>query len=624
MSERDRIKTIRDAVEESTAALEPWRKRAHDELLFSAGNQWSMEQREALTGKFAFTFNIIKKHLHVISGRERRNRSDLKVLPIEGSDDAMAAVWSSVLKWIMADNRGAYIASEAFLDAINIGLGWVTLDVRRELQDLLADPEGNGEIIISTGNPFSILPDPNWSKLDLSDCSYIANATMHTKGDLKTLYPTIKDELDKLTKGPRLVPSIFKKAYEDDERLEVVEYWKRSYERRAFLVDLRTGESTEGESKADLEAFIQGRPDAENLRILEGTDPIITLDTLIADEILVPSNGKNPLELSTYPFIPMRGYFNSIIPEAEWKFQGITRNLVDMQKLVNKMESEALYQFVSNPSKTTFVGYSNDAVSNEEILNAGGNAAHRIVRVPDISQIREQQNQMVDPSALMFSDRYQGMMNLIGNNPDLMGQVSEVGAPGIAIELRMAQGEVNNEILFDNHRLSLESLGRVLVELINKTYSLRKIQRIVGNEVQIPADFEARRKTARFDVSVSLFGESPTFRYGRFLNMMNMVEKGIIKLPVELIIDLLPDFDQALKDRILSSIRAEQQGTQPPQVPGPVPPEGVPPQGGEPPLSLEGTGLSPEILAALSNLNNSQGRIDESIGDVQPDPGIIE
>jgi len=569
------IKEIREQVTESTSALKPWRDKAKVDAEMYLGRQWTDKQMTNLSrsGKFSNTYNVLAKHLMLVSGYERRNRSDIKALPIEGADDPTANVITAMIKWLMAEQYVAYHASEAFLHSLITGLGFVTLDVRRDLKDLLDDPLGSGELVAGTGNPFQMLWDPQWSKIDMSDCAYMMNSKRLTPQQLKYLYPSLDEDIDSLKKGSRLIPEVFRPHYEDHETIEVIERWQRTYEKRCFMVDIRTGEATEG-VREELEEFIAVRPDFEHLRILEGQVDYIKYDVLIDDTITF--GGENPIELNNYPFIPFKCFHNSIHPDSDLRHYGMVRPLLDSQRHINKLLSEVLDQVTRSAWKRIVTGYPNIEVTDDELINPGGTHGVSIIRVPDVSQYTEIPSQTFDPRMLDLSNLFLDLMGRVGNNPDLMGQQGSAGTPGIAIQLRQSQGEMSNEPIFDNYRLSLEQLGRSLIELTGKVYSLDKVKRIVGNEVEIPEEFDTTRQTAKFDVSVNLFGQAPTFRYAQYMQIIDMMEKGLLQPSPQLAdaILTLSDLSPELKEQFRSAIR---QTMDPPQ--GPPNPQGMPQEG---------------------------------------------
>lgn len=563
MSDRDLLKTIREQAKDSESAMRPLFDKAKRDLRFANGDQWDAEVRGSLDarGKFSWAFNLIWKHLMVISGKERQGRSDMRALPEEGSDDTLADLISRVLKWQMSRNYGSYHLSETLLTALKIGWGWISLDIRRDLTDILADPNGKGEAVIGQANPFSVYPDRRWTRFDMSDCHYILHRVKMPLSEIKHRYRKFESEIDGLRKGSRLLPDFIKPGYDDSDLLEVIARWSREYVRRTLYIDVVHGDVTE--ESPEFLAYLSTLPADQHQQVqrLVVDEPRMRMDLLFEDQLTIPSGWSNPLEISTFPLIPVRCYFDSV--EEQWasKMFGLVRGLCDPQELFNKLLNEMAYQMATTPWRTIAVGPSNDSVSAEEILDAGNEHGVRILRLRNLNDMKEMNGNSFDPKILNVAELMKDLFNYIGNNPDLQGQVSDPGAPGIATQLRQAQGDSANEPIYDNLRLSMEMFARGLIELTGQCYSTRKFRRIVGDEVEVPDDIQQRIKDARFDISVQLFSQSPTYRYFEYAKMQELMQNGLLNLPVDLaeVMLELADVPPQLKERIVSFMRAQSQ-----------------------------------------------------------------
>ena len=71
------------------------------------------------------SLNYLKKNVDVLSGFQRQNRSDIKVLPVEGSDELIAEVLTEVTKWVTNDQVSEFVISDAFKDSLICGIGWI-------------------------------------------------------------------------------------------------------------------------------------------------------------------------------------------------------------------------------------------------------------------------------------------------------------------------------------------------------------------------------------------------------------------------------------------------------------------------------------------------------------------
>ena len=121
-----------------------WRSRARKAYKFYFGEQWDTETKQTLNQEKrpALTFNKIKPIIRNLSGWQRQNRQDQKVLPRRGGNQLMSEVFTDSMKYFYDTSMADWHNSFMFLDGAISGKGWISLDL-----DFTKDPF-NGDLLI--------------------------------------------------------------------------------------------------------------------------------------------------------------------------------------------------------------------------------------------------------------------------------------------------------------------------------------------------------------------------------------------------------------------------------------------------------------------------------------------
>ena len=89
-----KIKMVLECYDEAKSAWQEWFDECTEDFKFYMSDQWNAEALKMAKDKGAPTLNInyIKKTVDVVSGFERQNKGDIKVFPIEGSDEYISEI----------------------------------------------------------------------------------------------------------------------------------------------------------------------------------------------------------------------------------------------------------------------------------------------------------------------------------------------------------------------------------------------------------------------------------------------------------------------------------------------------------------------------------------------------
>jgi len=474
----DRVTLVKEAYNEARSAWEGFMSLMKEDFDFKMSEQWSSKDLKELNDKGvpALVINLILKNINLVSGYQRQNKPDIRVIPIETSDEYTAEVLSRCIKWIMMDRNGDFTVSDAFKDAIIGGLSWLNPYVDFD-HDYL-----NGDIMLKKESGFGILPDPHFTERDLSDCDYIIRHRRLSKIKLKKLYPKYKKEIEALT-GSFADDSGFREDVvvpsDRGNKIMVVEYWYRDYETATVVVNTvdETDSYQWNDSKGDLKMFLDANP----LYVSAQKEiPVMKLITIVGDD-LITYDGPSPYGGDDFPFIPIFCFYESACADWDKKLQGLVRPLKDLQREKNKRRSQAMQAINTMPNAGWYA--EKNAVDDINVLKELGGSQKIVELNPGkMGSVAPIPPPQIPASIVEMERMFSEDMTLVGANPDLLGQILERGAAGITIQLRQKQGLTAIQEVFDSLSYSLRTLGRRMIRYVVENFSEDKIKRILGDD----------------------------------------------------------------------------------------------------------------------------------------------
>jgi hypothetical protein len=471
------VREAQRAYTEAKSAITSWNDESLVDMRFYLSEQWDSADEQKLKNKGIPTLNLnyIKKSVDLLSGYQRQNRGDIKYYPIEGGDTLVSEVLSKIAHWVMKNNGSKYYLSEAFKEALITGVGWFYPEI-----DYSKDPV-NGDIYIRQESSFNMLFDPYFTEVDLSDCDYIIRHKLMSVRKAKQLWPEYKDEIDS-RKGAKSDYSFRQDANVPSDRgdqILVWEYWYRDYVEKKYMFDEETSDLIE------IEEGQEEMVEDQELDIITRKVPMIKLAIIVGDSTeggqgCVVYEGDSPYSTQEYPFIPIWCYLTNSYSMWEKKLQGIIRTLRDPQREKNKRRSQIMHILNSVASS----GYDIEKGAYDDInsFNKGGAGQVRL-RNPGRNPAMRIPSPELPSAFVTLEQMFDQDITMIGANPDLLGMISEKGAPGITIQLRQKQGMTAVQEIFDNLAMAVQKFGRILVEMIVGNFSQEKVERILGEEV---------------------------------------------------------------------------------------------------------------------------------------------
>lgn len=558
------------------------RDKANDSEKYFKNEQWrnpDKKQMEA-TNRPCLTYNIIYPRIKTLSGVQRQNRTDFKFYPIEGSDQRGADILDVVVKSVLTNTNYWGEETELFERVAMAGL---------EAFEVFVDYTNNieGDIVIQDFSWRNFLLGKHVKK-DCSDLEYLVKIKRINKKKLKEMYPEKRDEIDEMFKefsdmrsgeyagmyseedghGANLkrLGSYNWDEFDKDTCL-FKEFWLKEWERQYIFTDVETEEAI------NLAGWKES--DVKSLKTLPNVDIVNRVTYKIRVVKLI---GKLILE-DEYPDLPVNDF--NIIPVYAEKVNDEWFGKVELVKNAQDEINKRMSTMADQLNKMNFSGYFYDDETFGDNFNEDGYKRNIsrpgfLQKVKDLTRIPIKVEGVQYPQALENATAAMLRMvdQLMNINPEMLGQPSSVES-GKALLQKERQALLGNEYLYDNLSLAKKKLGRYIVAMIQKTYSVDRILRILNNQHMrdksveiggIPYDQYTPEEITelinntdltKYDVAIEEVNFTPTMRLWISSMLAELAAKGV-QVPPEIIIEMfpLPDVE---KKKILDSIQQAKQ-----------------------------------------------------------------
>lgn len=470
-----------------------------------------------------FFFNLIRKHINMIVGYQRRNRKSTITKPsyTDNRFDALVDDYNQVLKW--SENRDGFqeYLSQAFEGACDVGIYMLHLymDYTRDVV--------NGDLRTDSVAYNNFLIDPYFRKQDLSDCNFVWRRRWVSKEEAKNLLPERESEID------RLQPTSYKDGrfplqaelinLQQSNLLAYDEFHYLSEREATFVHDTKTGEATEWiehpEDPEDmLEKTLQFQPWLETFK---RRVPTVKLAIVVNEKVLY--HGQNLLNIDQYPFVPVLCYHEPDIQSYAWRFQGVVRNLRDAQFLYNRRKVIEL-QILESQINSGWI-YPVDVVTDEKAFRQTGQG----YLVPLKKGHLPQEVQRIDPPAIPQSmmelsrQLAEDITNISGVNEELLGSATDDKA-GILSMLRQGAGLTTLQTIFDKLDYTQRLYGNLRLKAVQRNWTKAKLISVLGREPQ-PEFYNY--DSLKFSVTVEEGDYSATQRHMELQQKLHFRELGM-------------------------------------------------------------------------------------------------
>ncbi len=499
-----------------------WQQGAIDKR-FKVGDQtlWSMMYGDQQYNQSRrFFFNLIRRHINMICGYQRKNRKSTVTLP-NGEDDALSDDYNKVLKWSEERDGFQEYLSQSFEGSCDVGANLLHL-----YPDYTLDPV-SGDLFTDSVSYNNYLIDPYYRKQDLTDCAFIWRRRWVNKVQAAALLPGHAKEINKMrpsgVKDGRFPLQAELLNLNVNQLFAYDEFHYRSTREAQIILDPKTGEAVEWEEDEQDGVDMMQRVLAEQpwLMVKKTQVPTVKLAIKIGDKVVY--DGPNLLNIDPYPFIPTLCYHEPDVQSYAWRQQGIIRNLRDAQYLYNRRKVIEL-DILESQINSGWI-YPIDAVTDPKAFRQSGNgyviplkAGHLPNEIQRIEAAPIPQS-LMELSASLSED----ITKISGVNEELLGSATD-DKSGILSMLRQGAGLVTLQTIFDKLDYSQRLYGKIRLQAIRKNFSKGKVRNILGHD---PDDRFFTSHSLKYAVTVEEGNYSTTQRQMELQQLLHFKELGM-------------------------------------------------------------------------------------------------
>ena len=552
------------------------------------GKQWDDKEKKKLEKeqRAALTINETAGKIDQLSGFHRQNRLDIKFFPIGDGDGKTADMVTAIVKNILNINDFIHEENQVFEDKLISGRG---------LYDCFMDYDRNllGDLMVKRRPWDAVWLGPH-ENYDLSDCEYDAKSEWYSFARLSEMYPDKKGDLTKdlnaqfqneskkedplkENKGQEyeLATDVLPLQHTTDffnrtrKDYRVLEINLKIYKRVFVLVHARDDFyfNAEGVNMADIKAAETIEGFRSIPRVKTHIRTIIFAGAVMLDE----SIDEDEDSLSIVPdYAKKRG-------KHVW---GKVEAAKDAQKEINKRISQS----IDIVNKAAGYGWFYDGETFESpkdennFKSSAGKPGFKLkLRDTNRPPSKVEGSKIPVEIVQMQILARESLERVMNSPPELQGRSQRIES-GAALRERKAAGLIGNEFLFDNSSIAKRTLGRKILKMIQKHYSVQRLQRLLSDQAirdettgeglkigdkpftkfSDEEIFEMLNNAdlTQYDVQVAESAYNETNRRANFFSWAEMA-KVIPGIPPTMLVGLsdLPDKAAALK----AMVEAEQQ-----------------------------------------------------------------
>jgi hypothetical protein len=512
-----------------------------------------------------FFFNLIRRHINMICGFQRKNRKSTITVPNQQDTDPLADDYNKVMRW--CDDRDGFqeYISQSFEGAVDTGETLLHM-----YPDYTFDPV-SGDLFTDCVAYNNYLIDQYTRKQDLSDCNGIWRRRWLSKQMAKTLIPGYASEIDKMKPGGmkdgRFPLQAELQNVATSNLFTYDEFYYRTTRPGHVILDPMSGEAVEWQDDETAEKDEMERVLAQQpwLQVKKVDVPTVKLVICLSGKMVY--HGKNLLGIDEYPFVPTQCYIEQDIQAYAWRKQGIIRNLRDSQFLYN-MRKVIELQLLQSSLNAGWI-YPVDVVPDPKCFRqtSGGDG----FLIPLKAGRQPNEIQRIEPVAIpqslleLSNSLAEDITKISGVNEELLGAATD-DKSGILSMLRQGAGLTTLQTIFDKLDYSQRLYGKIRLQAIRKNFSKGKIRNILGHEAD-PRFWSSHSQ--KYAVAVEEGNYSTTQRQTELQQLLHFQQIGVEGLQKSIIRAafitdkrrVLQDMEEAQQQQMQQQ-QAEQQQTE--------------------------------------------------------------
>ena len=439
---------------------------------WSTGNNYNQNA-------YRYFFNLIRRHINMICGFQRKNRKSTITLPIHGTDDPLADDYNAVMRWCEERDGFQEYLSQAFEGSCDTGMTLLYL-----YPDYTLDPI-SGDLFTDAVSYNNFLIDQYFRKQDLTDCNGIWRRRWTSKEGAKALLPGYAKEIDKMKPGGMKDGRFPVQAELQNIALNNLftydEFHYRTTRQATIILDPKSGEAVEWDQEESDEDDMMERTLAQQpwLQVKKVQVPTVKLCISLGDKELY--DGPNLLNIDAYPCVPSMCYYEPDVTNYAWRCMGVIRNLRDPQFLYN-MRKVIELEILQSQINSGWI-FPVDAVTDVKAFRQSGQG----FLVPLKAGHLPNEVQRIEPAAIpqslleLSASLSEDITKISGVNEELLGAATD-DKSGILSMLRQGAGLTTLQTIFDKLDYTQRLYGKIRLQAIRKNFSKGKIKNILGHE----------------------------------------------------------------------------------------------------------------------------------------------
>jgi len=502
-----------------------WTQAAIDKR-FKVGDQslWSMIYGDNQYFQARrFFFNLIRRHINMICGYQRRNRKSTITLPTQGNTDALADDYNKVLKWSEERDGFQEYLSQSFEGACDTGSNWLHLYPSYTLDPI------SGDLFTDQVAYCNILVDPFFRKQDLTDCTGLWRRRWVNRTAAKSLLPGHAKEIDKMNpvgiKDGRFPLQAELINLNSNQLFALDEFHYRTTREATIVIDPKSGEAVEWEEDEEDSDDMMERTLAQQpwLVIKKQQVPTVKVGIVLGGRVFY--DGPNLLGIDAYPFVPTLCYYEPDIQSYAWRLQGIVRNLRDSQYLYNLRKVIEL-DILQSQINSGWI-YKVDKIVDPKAFRQSGQGFLIPAKAGDepIDSFLKRIDPPNIPQSMMELSRSlsEDITRISGVNEELLGAATD-DKSGILSMLRQGAGLTTLQGVFDKVDYTQRLYGKIRLQSVRKKFSRGKIRSILGHEPD-PRFFTSH--SLKYSIAVEEGNYSTSQRQMELQQLLHFKEIGI-------------------------------------------------------------------------------------------------
>ena len=555
----DLISTIKDQYKEAKQHTSQWRTETIESYDFVSGRQWDSVDEAQLKEEERpiITFNRMGPYFDAISGYEINNRQQIKYLPRTTDDSKQNELLNAAVKYIREKTNAEDEESDAFLDMLVSGYGWIETSMDYE-EDV------DGMVRLSRIDPLEMSYDPNARKKNATDRKWQQRIRWMTEDEIEERWPDaeIAASTDIWESDTKSEPHNASLAFlyrengsgydEKSGRYRVVQH--QYYENEEFyrVLDEEAGNAIFLTSAKFKIAQASAEQLGVKLQFVKQKKRIYKQIFLCGDEILEQKD------------LPCGFTFKCMTGKRDRNLNiwfGLARVMKDPQRWANKFLSQTLHVINSN-SKGGLLAEEGAFVDPRKAEEQWSNPASvTLLKNGALSSNKIKEREPIAyPQGLdrMLQYAISAIPDVTGVNMEFLG-ASDREQAGVLEQERKKSAFTILAGFFDSMKLYRKEEGVLLMHFIKEYLNDGRIIRIYTEEGEQPIRLNLTDKTMEFDVIVDQAPDSPNLKqevWGTLEKLIPQFLKAGVQFPPDIFkysplpADMAQKFAQGMQNKL--------------------------------------------------------------------------